>query len=195
MTWRTDGLLAGPPGLTRRQSDRATAQRRRFIQAMRTTPTAYRMHEGPAVPKRTPPPGPYSSSAGAGSTERAARLLHQVGLDERVEVAVEDAVDVAHFHLGAVVLDHLVRLQHVAADLAAEGDVLLLAADLVEPGLPAPSASSRRAASVRTFIADARFLCCERSFWHDTTMPVGKCVMRTAESVTLTCCPPAPLER
>ncbi len=26
-------------------------------------------------------------------------------------------------------------------------------------------------------------------------MPVGKCVMRTAESVMLTCCPPAPDER
>ena len=26
-------------------------------------------------------------------------------------------------------------------------------------------------------------------------MPVGRCVMRTAESVTLTCWPPAPLER
>ncbi len=47
----------------------------------------------------------------------------------------------------------------------------------------------------RTFIAESRFLCCDRSFWHDTTMPVGRCVSRTAESVTLTCCPPAPLER
>ena len=26
-------------------------------------------------------------------------------------------------------------------------------------------------------------------------MPVGRCVMRTAESVTLTCWPPAPLDR
>ncbi len=46
-----------------------------------------------------------------------------------------------------------------------------------------------------TFMADARFLCCDRSFWHDTTMPVGRWVMRTAESVTLTCWPPAPLDR
>ena len=43
-----------------------------------------------------------------------------------------------------------------------------------------------------TFIALARFLCCDRSFWHCTTMPVGKCVMRIAESVRLTCWPPAP---
>ena len=53
--------------------------------------------------------------------------------------------------------------------------------------------SNRRERS--TFIATSLFLCCERSFWHDTTMPVGRWVMRTAESVTLTCCPPAPLDR
>ena len=46
-----------------------------------------------------------------------------------------------------------------------------------------------------TFMATSLFLCCDRSFWHDVTMPVGKCVMRTAESVTLTCWPPAPLDR
>ncbi len=36
------------------------------------------------------------------------------------------------------------------------------------------------------------FAPCERSFWHWTTVPVGLCVMRTAESVLFTCCPPAP---
>ena len=36
---------------------------------------------------------------------------------------------------------------------------------------------------------------CERSFWHWTTMPVGRCVIRTAESVLFTCWPPAPLAR
>src|SRR5262249_55238274 len=44
----------------------------------------------------------------------------------------------------------------------------------------------------RSPIASARLRCCERSFWHCTTMPVGKWVMRTAESVLLTCWPPAP---
>ena len=38
----------------------------------------------------------------------------------------------------------------------------------------------------------ARFLCCERSCWQATTMPVGRWVMRIAESVLLTCWPPAP---
>ena len=54
---------------------------------------------------------------------------------------------------------------------------------------------SRSAAIKRAFnndIARERFLCCERSSWHSTTMPVGRCVMRIAESVLLTCWPPAP---
>ena len=37
------------------------------------------------------------------------------------------------------------------------------------------------------FIASSRFLCCERWFWHVTTIPDGWWVMRTAESVVLTC--------
>ena len=45
------------------------------------------------------------------------------------------------------------------------------------------------------FIAEARFLCCERLSCIITTMPVGICVMRIADSVLLTCWPPAPCER
>ena len=44
-------------------------------------------------------------------------------------------------------------------------------------------------------IAFSLFLCCERSFWQLATSPVGMCVIRTAESVVFTCCPPLPLER
>src|SRR5580658_10775917 len=40
-----------------------------------------------------------------------------------------------------------------------------------------------------------RFLCWLLSFWQAATRPVGRCVMRTADSVLLTCWPPAPLER
>ena len=36
---------------------------------------------------------------------------------------------------------------------------------------------------------------CDRSFWHCTTIPVGRWVIRTAESVLFTCWPPAPLAR
>ena len=44
-------------------------------------------------------------------------------------------------------------------------------------------------------MAIARFLIWLRSFWQETTMPVGRWVMRTADSVLLTCWPPAPEER
>ena len=43
--------------------------------------------------------------------------------------------------------------------------------------------------------ACALFLCCERSCWQTTAMPVGMWVRRTADSVLLTCWPPAPCER
>ena len=33
------------------------------------------------------------------------------------------------------------------------------------------------------------------SFWQETTIPVGRWVIRTAESVVLTLCPPGPEER
>ena len=40
-------------------------------------------------------------------------------------------------------------------------------------------------------MATARFCICERSFWQAAVIFVGMCVIRTAESVTFTCCPPA----
>ena len=54
------------------------------------------------------------------------------------------------------------------------------------------------AASIRdfnTFNAAALFLCWEDSSWQVTTNPVGIWVMRMADSVLFTCCPPAPLAR
>ncbi|MNN23514.1 hypothetical protein D3C81_1369160 [compost metagenome] len=53
--------------------------------------------------------------------------------------------------------------------------------------------SLMRAAS--TFIALSLLRCCDRSSWHSTTMPVGRWVRRTAESVLFTCWPPAPEAR
>src|SRR5713101_7503179 len=64
--------------------------------------------------------------------EGAARLLHQIGLDESVDVAIENPIDVPDLLLRAVVFDELVGLQHVAANLAAEGDLFLRTADLLE---------------------------------------------------------------
>ena len=44
-------------------------------------------------------------------------------------------------------------------------------------------------------IADSLFCSWLFSFWQLATMPVGRWVIRTAESVVLTLCPPGPLER
>ena len=90
-----------------------------------------------------------------------------------------------------MVLDHLIRLQHVGADLAAPRDFFFVLAELLEL-LFFLRCSSSNSRARRIFIAIARFLCCERSFWQVTTMSVGRCVKRTAESVLLTCWPPAP---
>jgi hypothetical protein len=73
---------------------------------------------------------------------------------------------------GAQVLHQLIGLQHVGADLVAPADVGLgggggigLGLALLQLGLVEPAFSC--------FIASALFLCCERWFWHWTTMPVG----------------------
>src|SRR5919204_514265 len=58
------------------------------------------------------------------SDELARGLGEQVGVDEAVEVAVEDALRVPGLVVRSVVLDELVRVQHVAPDvLAAEPGV------------------------------------------------------------------------
>ena len=54
------------------------------------------------------------------------------------------------------------------------------------------SSCSSTSLDLRIRSAVCLFEVCERSFWHWTTIPVGRCVMRTAESVLLTCWPPAP---
>jgi hypothetical protein len=46
-------------------------------------------------------------------------------MDHRLQIPFEHAVHIADRQLGAVVLDHAVGRQHVAADLAAEVDVEL----------------------------------------------------------------------
>src|SRR5438876_8516981 len=54
----------------------------------------------------------------------------------------------------------------------------------------ATARSYNRAFSI--FIAVALFFPWLRSCWHETTMPEGRCVMRTADDVLLTCWPPFP---
>jgi hypothetical protein len=54
--------------------------------------------------------------------------------------------------------------------------------------ISARSSSRRRTSSFAcsTSMAEALFWICDRSFWQETTMPVGRWVSRTAESVVLT---------
>lgn len=89
------------------------------------------------------------------------------------------------------ILHQLIGLEDIGTDLVAPADFGL--------GLIFARAASRfwsSASYIRAFsIAVARFLCCDRSFWLATTMPVRMCVIRTARSVVLTCCPPAPEAR
>ena len=62
--------------------------------------------------------------------------------------------------------------------------------------LAACSSSASASSRLRsTRIAASRFCSWLFSFCIDTVTPVGRCVMRTAESVVLTLCPPGPLER
>ena len=57
------------------------------------------------------------------------------------------------------------------------------------------SSSCWYSAALSIRIAVALFWIWLRSFWQDTTIPVGMCVIRTAESVLLTCWPPFPPAR
>src|SRR4029079_17763479 len=93
---------------------------------------AMRERKMPA-PTASAPDRPRGASTGRGAVgsvnvlvgrvdpERAAGLLHQIRLDEPVDVAVEHAVHVADLFLGPMILHQLIRMEHVAADLAAEG--------------------------------------------------------------------------
>src|SRR5207247_4411924 len=86
---------------------------------------------GPQIPVRSP--------ARARGRRRAPVVLPaplQVRLDEGVELAVEDRLDVARLVPRALVLHELIRRERVAADLTPERDVLLLARQRLELLLP-----------------------------------------------------------
>jgi hypothetical protein len=61
----------------------------------------------------------------------AGDILRQGGFEEVVEVAVEDASGVAFFDPGAQVLDHLVGLEDVGADLVAQPQAALAPAPIM----------------------------------------------------------------
>ena len=69
------------------------------------------------------------------SSPRPDELHAQVRVDEAVEAAVEHGAGVADLVVGPQVLDELVGLEDVRADLAAEADLALLVVLLGEVGL------------------------------------------------------------
>ena len=111
------------------------------------------------------------------------------GLEEAVDIAVEDGAGLPDLVLGAEVLDHLVRVQDVGPHLVAPGrfdiagELLLGRRLLLLLEQEQPDFSTQRA---------TRFWICDFSFCIETTMPVGRWVIRTAESVVLTDCRPGP---
>ena len=134
------------------------------------------------------------SSAGSGALRSFSCCLQQIRADETIDIAVEDSLRVADLVLGAVILDELVRVEDVAADrVSAETHrhAAALAGQLGLALLLGLLGESER----RILSAVSLFAAWLRSFWTATTMPLGMCVIRTAESVLFTCCPPAPEER
>src|SRR5207249_1645956 len=79
---------------------------------------------------------PRAFHAAAGSVRSrpgsylAAPRPEQIRLDQGVQIAVHHGVDVAHLVAGPVVLDQLIGMERVRADLAAEGDLLFLTSQL-----------------------------------------------------------------
>src|SRR5437868_976867 len=90
--------------------------------SLRAAPTPPGNREGECVPVSNPHSAlrtPHSSDA------RAFRLVRpdlrvQVGLDEGVDLAIKDGLDVASLRVGAGVLHQRVGVQDIGADLAAE---------------------------------------------------------------------------
>ena len=98
----------------------------------------------------------------------------QVALQEGFERPVQHPVHIANLHLCPVVFRDAVRLQHIRPDLRAELDVQLCVFPTCRLASFFFSSSYSYNRDRSIFIAFSRFLCCERSFWHCTTMLVGK---------------------
>src|SRR6478735_2779552 len=145
-------------------------------------------------PRESNPPGVAGRKWGCGGTDSVllavlADLPADPRLDETDDVAVVDRARVARLVLGAEVLDHLVRVEDVGAHLVTPARLDVARHLLLHGGLLG------LALQEQSRLEAARFWIWLFSFCIDTTMPVGRCVMRTAESVVLTLWPPGPLER
>src|SRR5262245_7354717 len=59
----------------------------------------------------------------------------QIGFHERLQIAVQNAIDVADFDFRASILNQPIRLKHVRTDLTAKGNVHLAVFDGLRVGL------------------------------------------------------------
>src|SRR5947209_20597936 len=63
------------------------------------------------------------------------RLVAEIGLEEVVNVAVEDVLSLGRLDTGAAITDEGVRLQDIVTDLVAPGNLALLIVLLLDLGL------------------------------------------------------------
>ena len=127
--------------------------------------------------------------------EAAGLLVGDEGVADLVELAGQHPVELVEREPDAVVGDP-VLLEVVGADLlAAPAAAGLAARGPRTPRPPARSCSSLSSRLRSTCRALALFWSWLFSSCIDTTRPVGRWVMRTAESVVLTDCPPGPDDR
>ena len=126
--------------------------------------------------------------------ELARPLVGGEGGDDVVEVAGEHVGEAVDREPDAVVGEP-VLLEVVGADLLAPPAAADLRAPLGRALGVALALGQLEQPGAQHRIARLRFCSWLRSSCIDTTMPVGRWVMRTAESVVLTLWPPGPLER
>src|SRR2546425_8121473 len=110
-------VLEGAAGDVRRRGD---FEPRHALEPGSDYPARANMSHDAARPRR---PVPQGSAGRRGRGVPAAG--EEVGLDEVVDVAVQDLLDVPPLGTGAMVLHERVGLQDVGADLTAKIDVLL----------------------------------------------------------------------
>ena len=60
------------------------------------------------------------------------RVHDQIGIDELVDITVQNSGRIADFHIGAMIFNHFVGMKHVGADLTSPGNVFFSLVDLVK---------------------------------------------------------------
>ena len=189
------GGASAPSTISRRTSPGWCAGRGRPARRRRrrpaATPAAASCRDGRPDRRRAGTAhGAEESSAERG---HAGRLVGVDGrLHQRVQVAVQHGVEVVGLVAGAVVGDAVLG-EVVGADplRAVDGADLRPARRGRRLRRPPPGRSGAAGRAARASPTPCSGAGTSRS-GRTTTVPVGRCVMRTAESVVLTLCPPGP---